>query len=415
MFVGVNVDVRFRPFGATMRVGTGSSGAVLSIGQLAGFAQSPTKVAPPRHYYRPELDVVRFFAFLLVFVCHTVPIDIAFWAKTPVPSSAVGLIMGLVSGGAYGVDLFFGLSSFLITTLLLIERETGGNVDVGAFYMRRMLRIWPLYFFFMLILAPLMQRVLPGENMPINYVLPFLLFAGNWACVFWGFPHSAASPLWSVSMEEQFYLAWPWIVRRWGGNLVTVAMVMLAIAFAARLVFINSPHPYIWSNTLARLDPIACGMILAVFVRRKEIVLSGLARLALLVFGGGVLILAGRYGDLNGARSLVSLPASTVASMAIIIATLGMPLMASRHPIMRALVYLGRISFGLYVYHFLFAMLFHVAINVDPSGEPRDRIIGIAATVAATLAAAAASSQGIELPILRLKSRFAHVASSPVG
>jgi peptidoglycan/LPS O-acetylase OafA/YrhL len=216
-------------------------------------------------------------------------------------------------------------------------------------------------------------------------------------------------------MEEQFYLAWPWIVRRWGGNLVTVALVMLAISFAARVYFIDAPHPYIWSNTLTRFDPIACGMILAVFVRRREIVLSGLARVALLLFGVIVLVLAGRYGDLNGARSLVSLPASTVACMAMIIATLGMPLMASRHPIMRVLVYLGRISYGLYVYHFLFAMLFKVAINVDPSGEPRDRAVRVVATLAATLAAAAISYQLLELPFLRLKARFAQVASNPVG
>lgn len=352
---------------------------------------------------------------MLVFVCHTVPSDVAFWAQTPVPEAAVGPLIGLILGGAYGVDLFFGLSSFLITTLLLIERETGGSVDVGAFYMRRLLRIWPLYFFFLLIVTPLARLVIPGENMPLQYTLAFLMFAGNWACVVWGFPHSAASPLWSVSMEEQFYLGWPWIVRRWGGNLVSVALVMLVISFAARAVFIDAPHPYIWSNTLARFDPIACGMMLAVFVRKREIVLSGLARVALLVFGAATLVLAGRYGDLNGARSLVSLPASTVACMAMIIATLGMPLMASRHPIMRVLVYLGRISYGLYVYHFLFAMLFKVAVNVDPSGEPVHRAIGVAATLAATLAAATISYQLLELPFLRWKAKFAHVASSPVS
>jgi peptidoglycan/LPS O-acetylase OafA/YrhL len=415
MLIDVDGGARLGSSGAGMTVDSGVRQAGLSIGRVAQAAQSPGAAVSSRHYYRPELDVVRFFAFLLVFICHTVPVDVAFWAKTPVPGAAVGPIIGLVSGGAYGVDLFFGLSSFLITTLLLIERETGGSVDVGAFYMRRMLRIWPLYFFFLLILTPLMQYVLPGEDMPLKYTLAFLLFAGNWACVAWGFPHSAASPLWSVSMEEQFYLAWPWIVRRWGGNLVTVALVMLAISFAARVYFIDAPHPYIWGNTLTRFDPIACGMILAVFVRRREIVLSGLARVALLLFGVIVLVLAGRYGDLNGARSLVSLPASTVACMAMIIATLGMPLMASRHPIMRVLVYLGRISYGLYVYHFLFAMLFKVAINVDPSGEPRDRAVRVVATLAATLAAAAISYQLLELPFLRLKARFAQVASNPVG
>ena len=359
---------------------------------------------------------MRFFAFMLVFVCHTVPIDAAFWAQTAVPDAAVGPLVGLISGGAFGVDLFFGLSSFLITTLLLIERETGGNVDVGAFYMRRLLRIWPLYFVFLLIITPLMQFVIPGESMPLKYTLAFLLFAGNWACVFWGYPHSAAAPLWSVSMEEQFYLAWPWIVRKWGSNLVAVALVMLAISFVTRgyLVATNAVHPQVWGNTLARFDPIACGMILAVVVRQREIVLSGLARLALLAFGGGVLVLAGRYGALAGAPALVALPAGTLACMALIIATLGLPLLASPHPFMRALVYLGRISYGLYVFHFLFAMLFRVAVGVDPSGAPLDRAVRVLAALAATFAAAAISYRLLEQPFLRLKKKFAHVDPSPV-
>lgn len=372
-------------------------------------------VATKKHYYRPELDVVRFFAFMLVFICHTVPIDTAFWAQTPVPGAAVGPLVGLISGGAFGVDLFFGLSSFLITTLLLIERETGGNVDVGAFYMRRLLRIWPLYFVFLLVITPLMQFVIPGENMPLKYTLAFLLFAGNWACVFWGYPHSAAAPLWSVSMEEQFYLAWPWIVRRWGANLVTVALVMLAISFVTRgyLVATDAPHPQVWGNTLARFDPIACGMILAVFVRQREIVLTALSRIGLLVFGGVVLILAGRYGALSGPPALVALPAGTIACMALIIATLGMPLLASQHPVMRTLVYLGRISYGLYVFHFLFAMMFKVAVGVDPSGEPKDRALRVLAALAGTFVAAAISYKVLEHPFLRLKKRFAHVDSSP--
>lgn len=376
---------------------------------------SPNLVAVANRYYRPELDVVRFFAFMLVFICHTVPIEPAFWAQTPVPSAAVGPIVGLIAGGAYGVDLFFGLSSFLITTLLLIERETGGKVDVGAFYMRRLLRIWPLYFVFLLIITPLMQFVIPGEDMPLKYTLAFLLFAGNWACVFWGFPQSSAAPLWSVSMEEQFYLAWPWIVRRWGGNLITVALVMLAISFVVRayLVATNAVHPQIWANTLARFDPIACGMILAVVVRRREIILPGLARVALLLFGAAVLVLAGRYGALTGSPALVALPAGTIACMALIIGTLGMPQMASQHPIMRTLVYLGRISYGLYVFHFLFALLFKVAVDVNPSGEPLTRAINVVAALAATFVASAISYKLLEQPFLRLKKKFAHVDSSP--
>jgi peptidoglycan/LPS O-acetylase OafA/YrhL len=358
-----------------------------------------------RRYYRPELDVLRFFAFLLVFLSHTVPGDTAFWARTPFSGATANVIVGLAAGGAFGVDLFFALSSFLITTLLLREREAGGTVDVTAFYMRRILRIWPLYFVFLLVVTPLMGYVLPDESMPLKYIGAFLLLAGNWACVLWGYPHSVAGPLWSVSMEEQFYLVWPWILRRWAANLLAVALVLVAVSFVARiyLVMQGAVHPQIWCNTLARLDPIACGALLAVIIRRKEISLSGVTRAALLLFGIAVLTLAGRYGDFTGTRSLIMFPAVTVACVALILATLGLPAV-------RPLVYLGRISYGLYVFHLTFVMLFDVSATHDPA----DRVVRIVLTLVATIAAAAVSYHLLERPFLRRKEQFAHVQSRPV-
>jgi peptidoglycan/LPS O-acetylase OafA/YrhL len=344
-------------------------------------------------YYRPELDVLRFFAFFLVFLSHTVPGDAPFW------------FVGFAAGGAFGVDLFFALSSFLITTLLLRERDAGGTIDVTAFYMRRILRIWPLYFVFLLIVTPVMSHLLPGENLPLKYTAAFLLLAGNWACVLWGYPHSIAAPLWSVSMEEQFYLVWPWILRRWAANLLIVAAVLLAVSFIARiyLVMAGAVHPQIWCNTLARLDPIACGAILAVIVKRREIRLSGVTRAALLAFAIAVLTVAGRYGDFTGIKSLITFPAVTAACVALILATLGMPTV-------RPLTYLGRISYGLYVFHVLFVMLFDVTNTHDPV----DRVIRIAATLAATITTATLSYHFLERPFLQWKERFAHVPSRPV-
>jgi peptidoglycan/LPS O-acetylase OafA/YrhL len=368
--------------------------------------------ARPRRFYRPELDVLRLFAFFLVFLSHTVPGDPAFWAKTPLSAAASHWVVGFAAGGAFGVDLFFALSSFLITTLLLQERDAGGAVDVGAFYLRRILRIWPLYFVFLLIITPLMSHVLPAENMPLKYTAAFLLLAGNWACVLWGYPHSIAGPLWSLSMEEQFYLVWPWIVRRWGGSLLTAALVLLAVALVTRayLVIEGAVHPQIWCNTLARLDPIACGAVVAVIVRRKDISLSGVTRTALLLFAVAVLTLAGRYGDFTGIRSLILFPAVTAACVALLLVTLGLPMLAARTPVLVALVYLGRISYGLYVFHLMFVTLFDVAAALDPV----ERVIRILAALLATIAAAAMSYHLLERRFLQRKERFAHVQSRPV-
>lgn len=97
----------------------------------------------PQRYYRPELDVLRLCAFLFVFFVHRMdlaPVDAKhyYW----------GYHLSLV--GNYGVPLFFFLSAFLITELLIREQDSFGKINVRSFYIRRILRIWPLYltFFF---------------------------------------------------------------------------------------------------------------------------------------------------------------------------------------------------------------------------------------------------------------------------
>ena len=151
-----------------------------------------------------------------------------------VPRPVADVIVAFAAGGSWGVDLFFALSSFLITTILLRERQQVGDVDVASFYLRRVLRIWPLYFTLLLVVLPLVRPVSPADGMSGKYLVAFLLFVGNWACVWWGYPPAIAGQLWSVSIEEQFYLSWPWVLRRWADHLIVAACVLLAVAFAAR-------------------------------------------------------------------------------------------------------------------------------------------------------------------------------------
>ena len=101
---------------------------------------------PAERYYRPELDAVRFLAFFLVFLSHTLPsepnprIDGILRQFAPVYYASANACM-------FGLSLFFTLSAFLICELLLRERASTGTVEVKQFYIRRILRIWPLYYF----------------------------------------------------------------------------------------------------------------------------------------------------------------------------------------------------------------------------------------------------------------------------
>ena len=134
---------------------------------------SPIIKAPPA-FYRPELDILRFGAFLMVFLTHNAGYSLSYLVERHVPRVAAQIIASTVSAGPYGVDLFFALSAYLITELLLREKKATGRLNVPAFYLRRILRIWPLYFTFLFVAAPF--RVLnPGHQFDLRYLAAFLL------------------------------------------------------------------------------------------------------------------------------------------------------------------------------------------------------------------------------------------------
>jgi len=167
-----------------------------------------------RHF--GSLDGLRCLAILPVIWHHSTP--------RPLP--------GIWGKGPAGVDLFFCISGFLITTLLLREKARTGSIALGAFYARRALRILPLYY------AALLGHVgfalcLP-ETAPQRahffHTLPFYAtFTANWFADF-GVPHAILfSFAWSLCIEEQFYAFWPWIVRFLGARSAFVAMCALLL------------------------------------------------------------------------------------------------------------------------------------------------------------------------------------------
>jgi len=355
------------------------------------------------------LDVLRFIAFLMVFLSHVVPGDEAFFTQAHVPLQIANLIIAVAAGGAWGVDLFFALSSYLITTLLLRERKERGTIDVSSFYVRRILRIWPLYFAFLFCIAPIVHFFVPADDMAAKYILAYALLAGNWACVLWGYPHSVASPLWSVSIEEQFYLSWPLVLRRCTDHLVVAACTLLVVAFLSRswLVVRGEIHPQIWCNTFARLDPIASGALVAVYGQRHSFALAPRSRLTLLSIGFVILAAIGRFGDFVGSKAVITFPAANLACISLLVATLGVPMPVMRSAFVSVVTYLGRISYGLYVFHATFIGIF----GVTAAHDPVSRSARIVAALVVTIAVAACSHRFLEKPFLRLKDRYTRVKS----
>ena len=367
-----------------------------------------------RSLYRPELDVMRFFAFLGVFLFHfSRPVDL--YVEHGVPRFIATVVNALMQGGVYGVDLFFALSAYLITVLLLREKEAFGELDVKSFYLRRILRIWPLYFFFIgLALVPAFN---PDGEFTWRFVVAFLLLAGNWSIVLWGWPgHSIVNPLWTVSIEEQFYLLWPPVVRVLSrDSLVWVAAAMLLFACLARiaLVAVQGGQYSVWCNTLTRLDPIALGILAAALLRGRLPALGWIARVGMLASGIVALALVANFWKIHAPETLewiptlVGYPVVAAGCLAILLSVLGISA-----PLPSSIVYLGKISYGLYVYHALGNLL---SLRLIPV---RTDFLQLAlrplTAFAITVALASVSYAVLEKPFLRLKDRFAHVRSRPI-
>lgn len=361
----------------------------------------------PSGLHRPELDGLRFFAFLAVFLHHALPDDVATWMRWGVSRSIAEHAVSLVITGSVGVDFFLCLSAYLITTLLLRERSTYGDFDYKAFLVRRALRIWPLYYAFLAFVIFVWPSI-AGESLSPRQTIAFLVFASNWECGFFGYPMSILAPLWSIALEEQFYLVWPLVLRVGTRRIAHVLVSLVVLAACARFVhvYVGGGSQMLWCNTVTRLDPMALGALLAVRTGGRASSLGRGARSVILIAALTVIVVTTSLVPLHRdplTRGVI--PSFTVVALActaIVWAALvpaGEERSVFAHP---GLVYLGRISYGLYVFHMLgirTARALLSSISAPFAAE-------LALALVCTLAFAALSYRFIEQPFLQLKSRF---------
>ena len=378
------------------------------------FDYSPEERA--RVFYHPELDVLRFVAFLAVFMHHAMPRDARLYINAGFSPTATEWILAAKEAGAFGVDLFFALSAYLITQLLLREYANRGSFSVSAFYVRRALRIWPLYFTFLALTVFVIPTILPNERFGPFYIASFALFLGNWACAIEGLPFSVAGPLWSISVEEQFYIGWPLLLRVFGmARIKQLAVAMLAVTVAVRILLavFDVEHPGVWCNTFARLDPIALGAILAFVLRGRAPRINGALRIVLCAGALAIWWLVAKYLSQAGPTSILTYGLSALASVVLLIAILQSNAQLLYVRPFSWLVYLGRISYGLYVFH-LFALAVVMKLSFIPLlGIPLNFAGRVALSLILTIGLAAISYKWLEQPFLKLKKRFTHGDAEP--
>ena len=246
--------------------------------------QTPLVEPARRGFYRPELDAMRWFAFLCVFFHHALT-----RSSLCQLSTAIDLRSTFTTSLKLAVSLFFLLSGYLITTLLTIEKETTGRLHLLAFYKRRIARIWPLYYCFTL-LALLAGATIPRVSLPSGYALAaFTFFSGNWYLVHGSVATGALGILWSVNVEEQIYLLWPFAARcTKRSGLVVLSSSLIAAAYTMLLwlgVRGRASDVNMRFNTLVELQFFAAGALLAMTLPRNGISMRLILRFLLAMVG----------------------------------------------------------------------------------------------------------------------------------
>ncbi|WP_344505770.1 acyltransferase family protein [Dactylosporangium maewongense] len=354
---------------------------------------APT-AAPARSPRLPALDGVRAVALCAVLLVHGMP--------------------GLLPGGFLGVDLFFVLSGFLITSLLLREAETTGRISLGGFWLRRARRLLPALLLMVAFVLLTARWLLPAQDpAPLRTdAVAALTYWANWRMADRGGDYftetAAASPLqhtWSLAIEEQFYLLWPLLLilalrlprRRLvigiGALLGAAASAVAAASLPATDGTDGTDRLYFGTDTRACAPLIGCALAAALPVLTRHTTLRRCAAAAgVPVICAG---LAAAHGDspwlFHGGLALFAVAAAAVVGE--LAAAPSSP--AARLLSGRAMVLLGRVSYGAYLWHWpLFAVL-----DADRTGLTGVRLF--AARVTTTLLVAAVSFVLVEQPIRR--------------
>jgi len=356
--------------------------------------------------YLPGLNALRFYAAVSVVVSHCVT-DFT-WLRPATASPHTPLEVFFLSG-ADAVALFFVLSGFLITYLLLNEQRATGSIAVGNFYRRRALRIWPLYFALVAVgalLAPLFVANPTATPIPLpTYVHSALvaLLLPNVAAAFGSL--GVLGHLWSIGIEEQFYAAWPWVIRKAHHFLPLLLVVIVGKPFLEALVNAAGSPVLIRVVADARFECMAIGAAAAYLYAYHRAQLSLLYRRyvqrgAWLLF---VVIAALPTPD----HSLWYSAASVVFAIIILnVATNPQSIVNLESARTRQL---GDLSYGIYMWHYPLLFLLRLALN---GADGWYDVLLYPLGVVLSLLAAAVSYRWLETPFLRLKGRYT-VALTP--
>lgn len=373
--------------------------------------------------YFPGLNGVRFVAVFIVILDHLELFKGYFKINTLWPDSFSSHM------GKFGVTMFFVLSGYLITYLLLAEKKESGTIAIKNFYIRRILRIWPLYFILMILgffILPHFDFFTLPLNQPVatdflGKFMLFLFFLANVAFVF--YPVVAfAGVLWSVAVEEQFYLIWPNLIKKFKNVLYTLLvclLIYLLVKFA--LIFNVFEGNSVLINKLVKLME---------RTRFSSMIIGGLG--AFVVFNQKEFLLKYIYSPLTQVLSyvlllllflnVIQLPYFDLVKnefSSAIVAIIIVNVSTNKQTLLRLentfFDFLGKISYGMYIYHSIVAVicikLFTAFIPSSSAFYLPWSLLLILSTLLLTIFVSYLSYTYIELKILKRKKNYSLIVS----
>ncbi len=351
----------------------------LSIPYPGTTPSAQASALPAAKVYFKNLDGIRCIAAILVLLQHVSDYknDISY----QLPNAERPFVSTL---GLFGVTLFFVLSGFLIFYLLFTEKKLTGTVRIKDFYVRRMLRIWPLYFGFGLLAILGIDLVLKYMGVSINTpelenLFYLFTFSINLQMVFAPLNRGIIELYWSVCIEEQFYLFAPWLVKKGKSMLpVIIGLIVLGIGSKFILAYLNAKHVASFDPALNPLgfftscwfDAFGFGILAAyahfhqhIYQRIQPIVENKWMQTCVVVFTFLYITnVIPRPAFIND--YLFSTVPAILFAFIILAASTGNFIVNLEHALLRRI---GRYSYGIYVFHaavaqitlYLFARIFH--------------------------------------------------------
>jgi peptidoglycan/LPS O-acetylase OafA/YrhL len=255
--------------------------------------------------------------------------------------------------GFVGVGLFFGLSGYLITSLLLDEQAARGQVSLSTFYLRRAARLFPALVLMLVVCDALF--ILQGYFGPLKGSLAAITYTANYAQIIDANFVQAYGPTWSLAVEEHFYILWPLVLlgitKRFALRKalnVTLALCLASLIWRAGLAWMNAPHLLVGTGSVERADALLYGCAAAIALRlgwrpRAWVLWCGIAAVA----ASPILFNRETYPILVLGSAVVAIASAAVVAGMDYVAPLWLRLCLSVRP----LVAVGVLSYGIYLWH----------------------------------------------------------------